>query len=527
VSRAFDDREVASLSERMSFLQSLRVGFAAVTLVSAVLAPQVVGEVTAELLMVCTGYLALAAALEVVRGWGSSRKVFLIGAMLLLDGAVLAWVMYATGGTQSPLRFLVHIHLIAVTLLASYRTGLKIALWHSLLFFFVFYAQAADILKPTDAALGIIPGSSEFNRISMFNITAFWMVALATSGFSALNERELRRRKEDLEDLSGMSADLKQESEPASVAHTLLDSVCESFGLKRGFVALRSGDAYEVLAARGAETSDPIDVSGGSVVQRAISSGETLLVAKPDADKDPEFNTIMPFARNLIVVPLTTDASVIGLLVVEHHSGRRVERRVVSMIEQFAAHGALALRNSLLMQEVQTLADTDALTGVANRRIFSQALDREISRSARTNEPVSLMMIDIDHFKKYNDTHGHQAGDDVLRAVGAALKEASREFDIPARYGGEEFAVILPECSARQAVGVAERLREIVCAIELEQPITASAGVATFPTNATDSESLIRTADEALYESKKDGRDRLTKSRRHPRSNNSPNGVSA
>ncbi len=525
MSRAFDDREVASLSERMGYLQSLRVGFAAVVLSSAVLAPRVVGGLTANLLMICAGYLALAAGLEVVRGWGRSRKIFLIGTMLLVDGAYLAWIMYVTGGTQSPLRHLLYIHLIAVTLLASYRTGLKIALWHSLLFFLLFYAQAADLLEPTDAALGLIPGSPDFNRISLFNISAFWLVALATAAFSSLNERELRRRKADLEDLSAMSAALKQESGSSSVAHALLDAVSESFGCKRGLVAIRSDDRYLVVATRGSEEAERSDIADDAIVARATTTSETLLVAKPDADQ--EICRILPFARNLIVVPLEADSSVIGLLVVEHQAGSRVERRVVSMIEQFAAHGALALRNSLLMHEVQTLADIDALTGVANRRVFNQALEREISRSSRTKEPVSLMMIDIDHFKHYNDTHGHQAGDEVLKAVGAALKEASRDFDIPARYGGEEFAVILPECSARQAAGVAERLRETVCAVDVGEAITASAGVATFPTNASDASSLVRAADDALYESKKGGRDRLTKSRRHPRSKDSSNGVSA
>jgi two-component system, cell cycle response regulator len=527
VNRAFDDREVASLSERMGYLQSLRVGFAVVVLSSAAFAPRVVGGLTADLLIICAGYLALAAGLEVIRSWGRGRKIYLIGTMLLVDGAFLAWIMYVTGGTQSPLRYLLYIHLIAVTLLASYRTGLKIALWHSLLFFLLFYAQAADLLKPTDAALGLIPGSPDFNRISLFNISAFWLVALATAAFSSLNERELRRRKADLEDLSAMSAALKQESEPGSVAYALLDAVSESFGSKRGFVAIRSDDRYVVVASRGPEDAEGSDVTEDAIVVKATTTSQTLLVAKPDTETDREICRILPFARNLIVVPLETDSSVIGLLAVEHQAGGRVERRVVSMIEQFAAHGALALRNSLLMQEVQTLADIDALTGVANRRIFNQALEREISRSARTDEPVSLLMIDIDHFKRYNDTHGHQAGDEVLKAVGSALKDASREFDIPARYGGEEFAVILPECSARQAAGVAERLREMVCAINVGEAITASAGVATFPTNASDASSLVRAADDALYESKRDGRDRLTKSRRHPRSKNPSNGVSA
>jgi diguanylate cyclase (GGDEF)-like protein len=127
------------------------------------------------------------------------------------------------------------------------------------------------------------------------------------------------------------------------------------------------------------------------------------------------------------------------------------------------------------------------------------------------------MMVDVDHFKKFNDTYGHQAGDDVLKLVGGALDEASRDFDIPARYGGEEFAVILPACPSRESLVVAERLRAQVCQVDAVAPVTASAGVATFPTHASNVESLIKAADEALYESKRLGRDRLTRSRRRAR----------
>ncbi|HEX2058086.1 MAG TPA: GGDEF domain-containing protein, partial [Actinomycetota bacterium] len=200
-------------------------------------------------------------------------------------------------------------------------------------------------------------------------------------------------------------------------------------------------------------------------------------------------------------------------LVVEH-AGSRVERRVVSMLGQFAAHAALALRNSWLLQQVQKLAETDGLTGLANRRTFETTLERELSRSARSGEPVTLVMVDIDHFKALNDKHGHQAGDEVLKLVADVLASACRDFDTAARYGGEEFAVVLPACSSAESLVVAERLRGSIAEIETVTSVTASAGVATFPAHAGDGESLIRAADEALYESKRAGRNRVTRSRR-------------
>jgi diguanylate cyclase (GGDEF)-like protein len=157
------------------------------------------------------------------------------------------------------------------------------------------------------------------------------------------------------------------------------------------------------------------------------------------------------------------------------------------------------------------------LTGISNRRTFESTLERELSRATRNGEQLTLAMFDIDHFKKLNDTYGHQTGDDVLKKVAAALAEACRDFDTPARYGGEEFALILPSCSTKESLAVGERLRAAISEIDAVRAITASAGVATFPIHASDAQSLIKAADEALYESKRGGRDRVTRSRRRPR----------
>jgi two-component system cell cycle response regulator len=127
-------------------------------------------------------------------------------------------------------------------------------------------------------------------------------------------------------------------------------------------------------------------------------------------------------------------------------------------------------------------------------------------------------MLDVDHFKKLNDQYGHQTGDEVLKAVAATLAHSCRDFDTPARYGGEEFAVILPVCSAAESLIAAERLRKGINQTDLPVPATASAGVATYPTHAGDPEALIRAADEALYESKRGGRNRVTRSRRDRKS---------
>lgn len=160
---------------------------------------------------------------------------------------------------------------------------------------------------------------------------------------------------------------------------------------------------------------------------------------------------------------------------------------------------------------------TDQLTGLANRKHFDQSLDRACAAAQRRGEPLSLVMCDIDHFKEFNDTYGHQTGDQVLRLVGAAIKSAVKGRDIAARYGGEEFGIILPNSTLEAGVTVAEEIRRAVMAKELIKRstgeslgrITMSCGVAAFRENERP-ESLIERADACLYASKRNGRNKVT-----------------
>lgn len=515
--------ELVSLGERVAYLQALRIGFSLVVLASGLLAEQVLGRSLTDLLLVTAGYVTVSALFESARRTGRGRSLMIIGGLLLVDGIYLAWAMYATGGTQSPLRFLVYLHLIAVTLLASYRTGLKVALWHSLLFFVVFYAQAAALIAPSGGTGELTPDSPEFTRTSVFNVLAFWLVAIGTATFSALNERELRRRQADLEDLAGMATSLQDARHPGSVAATLLEHVADSFGFKRGAVIKVEDDTTHLLAYRGPGKAVELPSGMDEVISSVCSSKEARLL-RSLGDGNPALSVLLPFAKNLVILPLSAGGKVIGVLILEYAdtSGGRIGKRVLDAIGQFAAHGALALKGAELTAQIQQMANTDPLTGLANRRTFQSTLEREISRTTRTGEPVTLMMLDLDHFKTFNDTFGHQAGDEVLRDVGRALIDASRGFDTPARYGGEEFAIILPACSAMESLAVAERLRIAIAAIDAPAPVKASAGVATCPTHAGDAETLIAAADEALYESKRAGRDRLSRSRRIGRRTGDP-----
>ena len=161
---------------------------------------------------------------------------------------------------------------------------------------------------------------------------------------------------------------------------------------------------------------------------------------------------------------------------------------------------------------LQNLARTDALTGLSNRRGLMEALDHELSRTTRFSSPLSLVMLDVDHFKGYNDTFGHPAGDLVLAQLGNLLREQVREVDTAARYGGEEFALLLPQTDLGGALALGERVRYAVeCAQWAHRKVTVSVGVATLRKGG-DVEGLIREADDALYCSKKEGRNRVSHS---------------
>lgn len=511
--------EIVSISERMVYMQALRVGFACVVMIAAIFGNEVIRASLGDLSLATGGYLVCAAAAELLRRIEGHRGVKAVMCMLLIDGLFIQWIIYSTGATQSPLRFLAFLHLIGVTLMASYKTGLKTALWHSMLFFAVFYAQRAGLLSPAPTVAGMAsPASSVIERLSLFDVVAFWMVALATAAFSRLNERELRKSQIDFERLAGMGTELEHVTEPEQVGRILLESLSAAYGFKRGVILAAPDGEPTLLTSIGIHEGPPMSEGRDAIIDKAWQVRETLLVKKLDPDENKRLTRLLPFARNLVIVPLFAESHPLGVMVLEQ-PGRigKIERRVTAMVAQFGSHAALALRNAWLLEQVQKLAEIDSLTNVANRRTFENVLAQELSRSTRHGDPLTLVMIDVDHFKKFNDSHGHRAGDEALKSVAAALTERSRDFDTVARYGGEEFAVILPACSSRESLIAAERLREAVSDINgLCGEVTASAGVATYPTHAGDAESLIKTADEALYESKRAGRNRVTRSRRRP-----------
>lgn len=211
-----------------------------------------------------------------------------------------------------------------------------------------------------------------------------------------------------------------------------------------------------------------------------------------------------------------------SLMVVFCASGERLERLGTEdrlVLSSVAAELAVAVENSELYKLTRRLAVTDELTGLFNYRYLLERAEDEIGRARRFGRSLSLLMIDADEFKRYNDTHGHVAGDGALAELATAMRGAVRDIDVVCRYGGEEFAILLPETDAEGAFVVAEKVRESVAAHVFKnadgdrtERLTVSIGLSTFPGTADDREGLLRRADDALYVVKRTGRNRVSAS---------------
>ncbi|MNX75384.1 Response regulator PleD [compost metagenome] len=219
--------------------------------------------------------------------------------------------------------------------------------------------------------------------------------------------------------------------------------------------------------------------------------------------------------RSALLAPILAEDKRLGVIALFNHEARAFDERSERLLTLIASHAAIAIQNAQLYQTTQQLAITDGLTGVYNRRYFQRQLDNEFRRAPRFGYPIALILIDVDHFKQFNDTHGHLLGDQVLRSMGQILKDSVRETDVVARYGGEEFAVILPETNREQALEVAERIRKHVARhtfwgrSQTPVQVTVSIGVASRLAAETSAEAMVELADAALYEAKRTGRDRI------------------
>lgn len=266
-------------------------------------------------------------------------------------------------------------------------------------------------------------------------------------------------------------------------------------------------------------------VRQGGLTSHILNHEEPVAVS--NLKKYPQFNNpllLREGIKSLMAAPLKSEGKIMGILYVDDFKVREYSSREKTLLSLLATYAAMAIEKTRLLESSRLEAITDELTGLYNHRHFRKQLNLEVNRAERYRRPVSLMMIDIDYFKQYNDTNGHVKGNEVLRDLGEILRDGSREVDIVARYGGEEFTIIMPETEKKEAGILSERVRKKVEQHKFPKTtklpgkkITVSVGTASYPSNAASGFDLIEEADKMLYQAKNTGRNRVCRSTRKAR----------
>jgi signal transduction histidine kinase len=397
-----DPAELLSIIERARYLSGLRLGLAGVvtsiTLASGDAPAVSVGTATVAFLA-----LSLVSAAVVRRGGTAAAPV--LRGMLLVDGLYLATVTAQTGGTPEAILLLPYVHVVAVTLLCSYRTGLKLALWHTLLFLLVVEAARADVLHRV-----LAPGVEEGAPLT---VAGLWVFALGTALSSAASERELRRQKHDLNRLSAMVARLDAELDVTDIPHVLLDELCSTFGFGRGVVLASPRGDLELLASVGIGTPNDLAVGVDRTVRRAWEERRSRLLRSIDPETDPRLGSLIPEARNVLVVPLLREGRQgLGAVVVERGSGHESMRRwVIAMVEQFAEHAALALHNAWLTEERESQLRT--IQGLEQQlRVHNEELEAKVAERTETLRDVIASLEEVDEQRRHLLEHVVRAAEE-------------------------------------------------------------------------------------------------------------------
>lgn len=305
----------------------------------------------------------------------------------------------------------------------------------------------------------------------------------------------------------------------AQLADKLVQGAKELVHAKGALLTLLDSEAnVESISVSGLEV-DPKTLQGA--LSRSGLFGLAYAEQKPclldNAEAHPLWSATPPHQppiRTLLSIPFIREGKVTGILTVLNKEDGFTQGDIDTLLT-LAIHSTLAVENARFLEETERMAVTDGLTGLYNHKEFQKRLAEEVERGTRYGKEFSLLMMDIDHFKVFNDTHGHPVGDAILKEIVKITKKCIRTVDIAARYGGEEFAIVLPETNSEGGKIVAERIRQSISDSHFQTPggsrahLSVSIGISLFPADASKREELIIAADEALYFAKKAGRNRI------------------
>ena len=430
-----------------------------------------------------------------------------------------------TGWTRSPLIFLLYLPVLITALQGRAMIGLAIGLGISAV-----YMAGAYYLHPIIRT---------FDSIIVGVALSFPAVAVYSMYLNKRMEdrvRYLSTRTDELKALLDMSQMMEsafdldmtlnlillntQELTKCNLcAVYLLDDEEDAFKLKAASGPRDRVHLIPTIAVDDAKCGHWSVDAGGLPGQNvyAFYTGETV---KHPLAEDCKLFEIDPRARSFACLPLTSVEGILGMLYVGFDVPNGLDDRGISHVESLATRAAFPLQRVLLQQGFQSLAFSDSKTGLDNYRQFEINLKSELNRAERYGHRMSVLLLDIDHFKNFNDSHGHPAGDAVLAQLAVILRNSLRSPDKPARYGGEEFVILCPETGKDEARLIAERIRRNVADTEFAlvadedkgkstgqtARVSVSVGFATFPFDGRTAGDITQHADDALYESKRAGR---------------------
>ena len=304
------------------------------------------------------------------------------------------------------------------------------------------------------------------------------------------------------------------ETELRQIFQTVLNQLRQTYNYP--YIAIFSIQG-EQLALEASIGYDPIrhllgDKKNKGVFGRCLRTQKAQFV--PNVDEDPDFVRLLPDVRSEVCVPVVTNKRAIGGLMIESTEARPLGQKDLDLLTQLATPVGIAIENARLHQEVLDLALTDPLTNLHNRRSFNELLQRELTRARRYTQPFAVLIMDVDDFKKINDTLGHLVGDDCLIYVADLLRQVFRASDSIARYGGDEFAVILPNITQSDALAIISRFLHTSMHCDLPESlqgkrVTFSIGLAAYPQHGSTQEELVRAADQAELNAKQHGKNKV------------------
>jgi diguanylate cyclase (GGDEF)-like protein len=368
-----------------------------------------------------------------------------------------------------------------------------------------------------DEVVGVLDMQSDvidfFDSETIDLLTLFSTQASIALENARLYSMEQRRAKQ----LEAINAIARQTTALVELDH-LLDLVCtlmlERFPVDQVAVLLSDEDGRLYVSANFGKLTPVLPqgepVKGGGLASKALSLAQTVVCN--NVAEDPDYIPGCRETQSEMCVPLMFFGEKLGVLALDNALPDAFDPGDVQPLESVADICAAAIANARHFERTQQLAYLDGLTSVFNRRFFEMRIREELERALRYNTSLSVIMLDIDYFKKLNDEFGHLLGDEVLRQISSIFQQHLRKGDVVCRFGGEEFALLLPQTNGENAFEVAEKLRRTV---ELHhfpgvpRPVTISAGVAAHPECGKNRDEIVSAADAALYQAKMTGRNRV------------------